>query len=54
MVNYVRHYTRFGRAGFQYFIAFIYGDDLETLRLLAERVMPNERRIQHEERQLTA
>jgi len=42
----VAHYGRLVRAGFQYFIAFVYGNDLETIRLLAERVVPEVRRLQ--------
>ena len=36
----VAHYSRLIRAGLQYFMAFVYGNDLETVRLLAERVIP--------------
>jgi alkanesulfonate monooxygenase SsuD/methylene tetrahydromethanopterin reductase-like flavin-dependent oxidoreductase (luciferase family) len=44
----VEHYGRLVRAGFQYFIAFVYGNDLETIRLLSERVVPEVRRLQAE------
>jgi alkanesulfonate monooxygenase SsuD/methylene tetrahydromethanopterin reductase-like flavin-dependent oxidoreductase (luciferase family) len=44
----VAHYGRLVRAGFQYFIAFVYGNDLETIRLLAERVVPEVRRLEAE------
>ena len=40
----IAHYERLVRAGLQYFIAFVYGNDLETIRLLAEEVMPEVRR----------
>jgi alkanesulfonate monooxygenase SsuD/methylene tetrahydromethanopterin reductase-like flavin-dependent oxidoreductase (luciferase family) len=41
----IAHFSRLIRAGLQYFIAFVYGNDLETIRLLAERVIPELRRI---------
>jgi len=41
----VAHYGRLVRAGLQYFIAFVYGNDLETIRLLAEQVIPEVRRL---------
>ncbi len=44
----IAHYARLVRAGFQYFIAFVYGHDLETIRLLAELVAPEVRRVQVE------
>jgi alkanesulfonate monooxygenase SsuD/methylene tetrahydromethanopterin reductase-like flavin-dependent oxidoreductase (luciferase family) len=37
----VTYYERLMRAGLQYFIAFVYGNDVETLRLLAQDVIPN-------------
>jgi alkanesulfonate monooxygenase SsuD/methylene tetrahydromethanopterin reductase-like flavin-dependent oxidoreductase (luciferase family) len=40
----IAHFSRLLDAGFQYFIAFVYGNDLETVRLLAERVIPEARR----------
>jgi alkanesulfonate monooxygenase SsuD/methylene tetrahydromethanopterin reductase-like flavin-dependent oxidoreductase (luciferase family) len=36
----VAHYRSLVRAGMQYFIAFIYPKDAETVRLLAEQVVP--------------
>ncbi len=36
----VAHYRELNKAGLTYFIAGIYGDDRETVRLLAERVVP--------------
>jgi alkanesulfonate monooxygenase SsuD/methylene tetrahydromethanopterin reductase-like flavin-dependent oxidoreductase (luciferase family) len=39
----IAHYERLMRAGLQYFIAFVYGNDLETIRLLAEAVIPEVR-----------
>jgi alkanesulfonate monooxygenase SsuD/methylene tetrahydromethanopterin reductase-like flavin-dependent oxidoreductase (luciferase family) len=36
----IAHYSRLIRAGVQYFIPFVYGNDLGTVRLLAERVIP--------------
>jgi alkanesulfonate monooxygenase SsuD/methylene tetrahydromethanopterin reductase-like flavin-dependent oxidoreductase (luciferase family) len=44
----VAHFGRLVRAGLQYFIAVVYGNDLETIRLLAERVVPEVRRLQAE------
>jgi hypothetical protein len=44
----VVHYRRLVRAGFQYFIAFVYGNDVETIRLLAEQVVPEIRHLQTE------
>jgi alkanesulfonate monooxygenase SsuD/methylene tetrahydromethanopterin reductase-like flavin-dependent oxidoreductase (luciferase family) len=44
----IAHFQRLMRAGLQYFIAFIYGNDLETLRLLAEEVVPEVRRLKSE------
>jgi GGDEF domain-containing protein len=40
----IAHFERLGRFGLQYFIAFVYGNDLETIRLLAEKVIPEVRR----------
>ena len=40
----IAHFSRLLDAGLQYFIAFVYGNDLETVRLLAERVIPEVRR----------
>jgi alkanesulfonate monooxygenase SsuD/methylene tetrahydromethanopterin reductase-like flavin-dependent oxidoreductase (luciferase family) len=40
----IAHFERLVRAGLQYFIAFVYGNDLETIRLLAEEVVPEVRR----------
>jgi hypothetical protein len=34
------HRQAFTEAGMQYFIAFIYGNDIETARLLIENVAP--------------
>lgn len=42
----VTYYERLIRAGLQYFIAFVYGNDVETLRLLAEEVIPELRHRQ--------
>jgi alkanesulfonate monooxygenase SsuD/methylene tetrahydromethanopterin reductase-like flavin-dependent oxidoreductase (luciferase family) len=39
----IAHYERLIQAGLQYFIAFVYGNDLETVRLLAEAVIPEVR-----------
>ncbi len=41
----IAHFERLVRAGLQYFIAFVYGNDLETIRLLAEKVIPEVRRL---------
>jgi alkanesulfonate monooxygenase SsuD/methylene tetrahydromethanopterin reductase-like flavin-dependent oxidoreductase (luciferase family) len=41
----ISHFSRLVGAGLQYFIAFVYGNDLETIRLLAERVVPEVRRL---------
>jgi alkanesulfonate monooxygenase SsuD/methylene tetrahydromethanopterin reductase-like flavin-dependent oxidoreductase (luciferase family) len=41
----IAHFERLVRAGLQYFIAFVYGNDLETIRLLAEEVVPEVRRL---------
>ena len=40
----IAHFSRLIDAGLQYFIAFVYGNDLETIRLLAEQVIPEVRR----------
>lgn len=32
----------------QYFIAFVYGNDLETIRLLANEVIPEVRRVKRQ------
>jgi alkanesulfonate monooxygenase SsuD/methylene tetrahydromethanopterin reductase-like flavin-dependent oxidoreductase (luciferase family) len=44
----IAHFERLVRAGLQYFIAFVYGNDLETIRLLAEEVVPEVRRLKSE------
>jgi alkanesulfonate monooxygenase SsuD/methylene tetrahydromethanopterin reductase-like flavin-dependent oxidoreductase (luciferase family) len=44
----VAHYERLVSAGLQYFIAFVYGNDLETIRLLAGEVIPEVRRFKSE------
>jgi alkanesulfonate monooxygenase SsuD/methylene tetrahydromethanopterin reductase-like flavin-dependent oxidoreductase (luciferase family) len=36
----VAYYERLIATGLQYFIAFVYGNDVETLRLLAQEVIP--------------
>jgi alkanesulfonate monooxygenase SsuD/methylene tetrahydromethanopterin reductase-like flavin-dependent oxidoreductase (luciferase family) len=36
----ISYYTHLVRADLQYFIAFVFGDDRETLRLLSEHVIP--------------
>lgn len=36
----IAYYSRLVQAGLQYFIAFVFGNDRETLRLLAEQVVP--------------
>jgi hypothetical protein len=36
----VAYYRRLADAGLDYFIAGVYGNDTETVRLLAERVVP--------------
>jgi hypothetical protein len=36
----VAYYQELAEAGLNYFIAGVYGNDTETVRLLAERVMP--------------
>jgi alkanesulfonate monooxygenase SsuD/methylene tetrahydromethanopterin reductase-like flavin-dependent oxidoreductase (luciferase family) len=41
----IAHFERLMRAGLQYFIAFVYGNDLETIRLLADEVIPEVRRL---------
>jgi alkanesulfonate monooxygenase SsuD/methylene tetrahydromethanopterin reductase-like flavin-dependent oxidoreductase (luciferase family) len=40
----VSHFDRLVHAGLQYFIAFVYGNDLETILLFAEEVIPEVRR----------
>ena len=40
----IAHFSRLLGAGLQYFIAFVYGNDLETIRLLATEVIPEVRR----------
>ena len=42
----VTYDERLNRAGLQYYIAFVYGNDLETLQLLAQEVIPELRRRQ--------
>jgi alkanesulfonate monooxygenase SsuD/methylene tetrahydromethanopterin reductase-like flavin-dependent oxidoreductase (luciferase family) len=42
----VAYYAPLVRAGFQHFLAFVYGNDPETVRLLAERVVPELRNLQ--------
>jgi alkanesulfonate monooxygenase SsuD/methylene tetrahydromethanopterin reductase-like flavin-dependent oxidoreductase (luciferase family) len=42
----IAHFARLRDAGLQHFIAFVYGHDLETVRLLAERVIPHVRQRQ--------
>ena len=44
----IAHFERLMRAGLQYFIAFVYGNDVETIRLLAEEVVPEVRRLKSE------
>ena len=44
----IAHFERLVRFGLQYFIAFVYGNDLETIRLLAEEVIPEVRRFKFE------
>jgi alkanesulfonate monooxygenase SsuD/methylene tetrahydromethanopterin reductase-like flavin-dependent oxidoreductase (luciferase family) len=44
----IAHFSRLLGAGLQYFIAFVYGNDLETIRLLAEEVVPEVRRLKAE------
>jgi hypothetical protein len=39
-VEAVEYYRALINAGMQYFIAFVYGNDLETPRLLIEEVAP--------------
>lgn len=39
----IAHFDHLIAAGLQYFIAFVYGNDLETVRLLAEEVIPEVR-----------
>ncbi len=39
----IAHFSRLLDAGLQYFIAFVYGNDIETVRLLAEQVIPEVR-----------
>jgi hypothetical protein len=36
----VAYFRRMMAAGLQYFVSWIYGNDLDTMRLLAEQVMP--------------
>jgi hypothetical protein len=36
----IAHYQALADAGMQYFLAVVNGSDLETVRLLAEEVMP--------------
>ena len=42
----IAHYTPLVRAGLQHFLAFVFGNDMDTLRLLAERVVPELRGLQ--------
>ncbi len=42
----ITHVERLIQAGLQYFIAFVYGNDLETIHLLAQEVIPELRRRQ--------
>jgi alkanesulfonate monooxygenase SsuD/methylene tetrahydromethanopterin reductase-like flavin-dependent oxidoreductase (luciferase family) len=50
----ITHFSRLLGAGLQYFIAFVYGHDLETIRLLAEEVVPEVRRRKAEAKALIA
>ena len=36
----IAHYAPLVRAGLQHFLAMVYGSDIDTVRLLAERVIP--------------
>lgn len=42
------HFNRLVGTGLQHFIAFVYGNDLDTMRLLAEQVVPEVRRFRAE------
>jgi alkanesulfonate monooxygenase SsuD/methylene tetrahydromethanopterin reductase-like flavin-dependent oxidoreductase (luciferase family) len=42
------HFNRLVGSGLQHFIAFVYGNDLDTMRLLAEQVVPEVRRFRAE------
>jgi hypothetical protein len=42
----IAYYAPLVRAGLQHFLAFVYGNDAETVRLLAERVVPELRSLQ--------
>ena len=50
----IAHFSRLLRAGLQYFIAFVYGNDLETIRLLAEKVIPEVRRLKFQAEAIAA
>ena len=36
----IAHYAPLVRAGLQHFLAMVYGNDIDTVRQLAERVLP--------------
>ena len=42
----IAHYDPLVRAGLQHFLAMVYGSDIDTVRLLAERVVPELRDLQ--------
>ena len=42
----IAHYAPLVRAGLQQFLAMVYGSDIDTVRLLAERVVPELRDLQ--------
>jgi alkanesulfonate monooxygenase SsuD/methylene tetrahydromethanopterin reductase-like flavin-dependent oxidoreductase (luciferase family) len=50
----IAHFSHLLRAGLQYFIAFVYGNDLETIRLLAEKVIPEVRRLKFQAEAIAA
>lgn len=42
----IAHYAPLVQAGLQQFLAIVYGSDIETVRLLSERVVPELRDLQ--------
>jgi len=42
----ITHYAPLVRAGLQHFVAMVYGSDIDTVRLLADRVLPELRDLQ--------
>jgi hypothetical protein len=42
----IAHYAPLVRGGLQHFLAMVYGNDIDTVRLLAERVLPELHNLQ--------